>query len=88
MTNLATKDPHIQARSVPDRGRRQALPVPPLTPPCDCPVPLTFCTDGEGEVLQTCLRCGRSNVVARRPGLATVSKQRAAELTMFGPTAA
>ena len=86
MSEFATARPHLEPRrSIPDRGRRQALPVPPLTDPCDCLVPLTFNTDGEGEVLQTCLRCGLSNVVARRPGMVTVSKARAAELTMFGP---
>ena len=85
MNQLELKDPHMQARSVPDRGRRVALPVPSLTPPCACPVPVYCYTDGEGGLSQRCLRCGATNAVERRPGIATISKARAAELTMFGP---
>lgn len=82
--NLDTKTTNEQAR-YPDRGRRMALPVLPLTAPCDCPVPVYCYTDGEGGLLQRCLRCGATNTVERRPGILTVSKARAAELTMFGP---
>ena len=81
--NLATKTISFQAR-YPDRGRRVALPVPSLTPPCTCPVPVYCYTDGEGGLSQRCLRCGATNAVERRPGIATISKARAAELTMFG----
>ena len=73
------------ARSIPDRGRRQALPVPPLTAPCDCPVPVRCATNGNGYVEQVCLRCGETNIVGRRAGIPTISKARAAELKMFGP---
>ena len=58
--------------------------MPPLPEPCDCAVPVRCFTDGDGGVLQECLRCGESNVVERRPGIQTISKARAAELKMFG----
>ena len=64
---------------------RKGLPVPPLAEPCDCAVPVRYFTDDNGHVLQTCLRCGESNAVERRAGVPTVSKERVAELTMFGP---
>lgn len=86
MSETAAARPHLEPRrSIPDRGRRVALPVPPLEGPCTCRAPLMFCTDLEGAVLQRCLRCGAANLVERRQGIATVSKARAAELTMFGP---
>lgn len=84
MKQLATKNTDIQAR-YPDRDRRVAFPVPSLTPPCACPVPVYCYTDGEGGLSQRCLRCGATNAVERRPGIATISKARVAELTMFGP---
>lgn len=84
MTQPYINDSGLASR-YPDRGRRVALPVPPLTAPCDCPVPVRCNTDGDGWVIQTCLRCGAANLMERRPGIATVSKARAAELMMFGP---
>ena len=59
--------------------------MPALPDPCGCAVPVRCFTDGNGYVEQTCLRCGETNTVARRPGIPTISKARAAELKMFGP---
>ena len=64
---------------------RKGLTVPPLPEPCDCAVPVRCFTDGEGGVMQECLRYGESNIVERRPAVLTTSKERAAELKMFGP---
>ena len=64
---------------------RKGLPVPLLSKLCSCAVPVRCVTDGEGGLLQQCLRCGATNVVERRPGIPTISKARAAELKMFGP---
>ena len=67
---------------------RKSPPLPPLTGPCTCSVPVRCYTNRDGGLLQQCLRCGAVSVVERRAGLPTVSKRRAAELTMFGPVGA
>ncbi len=59
--------------------------VSPLPEPCACAVPVRCFTNGEGGVIQTCLRCGAANIVERRSGIPTVSKARAAELKIFSP---
>ena len=59
--------------------------MPALPDPCGCAVPVRCFTNGEGGIVQECLRCGETNTVARRPGIPTISKARAAELKMFGP---
>lgn len=56
---------------------------------CACEAPRISCaTDGTGAVVQCCLRCGESNTVARRPGMAIATKRRVVELTMFRPAEA
>lgn len=62
----------------------QPQPMPDL---CDCAVPVRCFTDDNDHVLQTCLHCGESNVVERRPGMLTSNKARAAEITLFRPLA-
>lgn len=59
--------------------------MPRLPEPCSCAVPVRCVTDGEGGIMQQCLRCGATNIVERRPGIPTISKAQAAELKMFGP---
>ena len=63
----------------------EGLTVPPLRELCACAVPVRCFTDGEGRVMQECLRCGESNIVERRAGIPTVTKKRAVEFKMFGP---
>ncbi len=75
----------MQATTFQGRGRQAKLPIPSMAQPCECPMPIRCDTDGDGWVIQTCLRCGAANIVERRPGIPTVSKARAAELRMFGP---
>ena len=59
--------------------------MPRLPELCSCTVPVRCVTDGEGGIVQECLRCGATSIVERRVGIATVSKKRAAELKLFGP---
>ena len=59
--------------------------MPALLEPCECAVPVRCFTDGEGGVVQECLRCGETNIVERRAGIPTTSRERAAQLKMFGP---
>ena len=40
---------------------------------------------GRPTPAQECLRCGAANIVERRPGMPTVSKERVSELKMFVP---
>ena len=58
--------------------------MPALPEACGCAVPVRCFTNGEGGIVQECLRCGESNTVARRAGIPTVSKAQASELKMFG----
>lgn len=58
--------------------------MPPLREPCDCASSVHCETDGDGEVLQMCLRCGAKNIVERRDAI-IVSKRRAVELSVFMP---
>ena len=62
---------------------RKGPPVPPLTEPCTCPVPVRCYTNRDGGLLQQCLRCGAVSIVERCIGITTMSKKRAAELAMF-----
>ena len=56
----------------PDFTGKRDFEVPPLVRPCDCDQPVQCVTDGHGGLLQECKRCGASNTVTRRHGLAIV----------------
>ena len=70
------------------RGPRQGM-VAPTASSCDCVSPRVACeTNGTGEIVQRCLKCGSISAVDRRTGTPITNKRRAAELKMFGPVEA
>ncbi len=66
MRKIATK--FIEFQGQPQTRRRRMPLLPPLIDPCSCPVPVWCETDGNGELVQTCVRCGTANKVIRRTG--------------------
>ena len=66
------------------RGPRRNTLVPMTESRCDCVSPRVACeTDGIGQVVERCLKCGSISAVDRRSGTPLTSKRRAAELSMF-----
>ena len=66
------------------RGPRRSTLVPVTNSRCDCVSPRVACeTNGIGQVLEWCLKCGCVSLVNQRSGTPLTNKRRAAELKMF-----
>ena len=73
-----------QSRLYGPRGPRRSTLVPMTESRCDCVSPRVACeTDGTGQVLEWCLKCGCVSLVNQRSGTPLTNKRRAAELKMF-----
>ena len=66
--------------------RRSGQRVEPTDSRCDCVAPRVACaTNGTGQVLERCLKCGCVSLVNQRSGIPLTNKRRAIELSMFAP---
>ena len=90
-TQFTDSQNHLQARrrqaaSGGARKRHRAIRVAPTAVSCGCDAPKVVCsTDGDGRIVEKCLKCSGETLVERRPGMVVVDQRRLAELTMFAP---
>ena len=87
-SNPSTQQQPRRGPVVTGRDRRgHRMPRVPVTDMgCACEAPRIMCeTNGVGQLVQKCLRCGQSNSVERRSGTPATRKRRAMEIFFFAP---